>query len=54
MEQKEKEPVMAASEEVSRQFKTLIDAQELDSLKPMQHLMYSLLSFSRLYNWTLD
>ncbi|KAH7544584.1 hypothetical protein FEM48_Zijuj01G0001300 [Ziziphus jujuba var. spinosa] len=42
MEQKKKEPVMAASEEVSCQFKTLIDAQELDSLKQMQHLMYSL------------
>ncbi|XP_015881702.1 kxDL motif-containing protein LO9-177 isoform X2 [Ziziphus jujuba] len=39
MEQKKKEPVMAASEEVSCQFKTLIDAQELDSLKQMQHLI---------------
>lgn len=39
--QKEKDPVMAASEEVSRQVKTLVDAQDLDSLKQMQHLMYS-------------
>lgn len=53
-QQKEKEPVMAASEEVSQQFKTLVDAQDLDSLKQMQHLMYSLsLSLSRLYNLTL-
>ncbi|KAF3450310.1 hypothetical protein FNV43_RR06390 [Rhamnella rubrinervis] len=40
MEQQGKnEPVMAASEEVSQQFKTLVDAQDLDSLKQTQHLI---------------
>lgn len=40
MEQTEKETVRAASVEVSREFKTLINAEDLDSLKQLQHLMY--------------
>ncbi|XP_059440034.1 kxDL motif-containing protein LO9-177-like [Corylus avellana] len=39
MEQTEKETVRAASEEVSREFKTLINAEDLDSLKQLQHLI---------------
>ncbi|XP_062095005.1 kxDL motif-containing protein LO9-177-like [Humulus lupulus] len=39
MEQKQKEPFREASEEVSREFKTLIDSQHLDSLKQMQNLI---------------
>ncbi|XVF23122.1 hypothetical protein REPUB_Repub13aG0010500 [Reevesia pubescens] len=35
----EKESIRAASEEVSRQFKTLIDANDLDSLKHLQLLI---------------
>ncbi|KHG23126.1 Cytochrome P450 [Gossypium arboreum] len=37
--EKEIESMKAASEEVSRQFKTLIDANDLDSLKHLQLLM---------------
>ncbi|MFQ6658234.1 hypothetical protein Gotur_027592 [Gossypium turneri] len=37
--EKEIESMRAASEEVSRQFKTLIDANDLDSLKHLQLLM---------------
>ncbi|MBA0663193.1 hypothetical protein Goklo_007227, partial [Gossypium klotzschianum] len=37
--EKEIESMRAASEEVSRQFKTLIDANDLDSLKHLQHLI---------------
>ncbi|XVF75069.1 hypothetical protein PTKIN_Ptkin13bG0158900 [Pterospermum kingtungense] len=37
--EKEKESIRAASEEVSRQFKTLIDANDLDSLKHLQLLI---------------
>ncbi|TQD70252.1 hypothetical protein C1H46_044212 [Malus baccata] len=40
MEQTKKETIREASEEVSNEFKTLIDAQDLDSLKQLQHLMY--------------
>ncbi|KAL5577381.1 hypothetical protein UlMin_019080 [Ulmus minor] len=39
MEQKEKEPIEEASEEVSREFKTLINSQDLESLKQTQHLI---------------
>ena len=46
MEQTEKEAIRAASAEVSREFKTLINADDLDSLKQSQHLMYIPLSLS--------
>nr|XP_023886262.1 uncharacterized protein LOC111998397 isoform X2 [Quercus suber] len=39
MEQTEKEAMRAASAEVSREFKTLINADDLDSLKQSQHLI---------------
>ncbi|KAM4112392.1 hypothetical protein ACJW30_05G137200 [Castanea mollissima] len=39
MEQPEKEAIRAASAEVSREFKTLINADDLDSLKQSQHLI---------------
>ncbi|XWS11543.1 hypothetical protein CRYUN_Cryun37aG0007400 [Craigia yunnanensis] len=39
MEETEKESIRAASEELSRQFKTLIDANDLDSLKHLQLLI---------------
>ncbi|XP_059666190.1 kxDL motif-containing protein LO9-177 [Cornus florida] len=39
MDQSEKESIREASEEVSREFKTLIDAEELDSLKQLQLLI---------------
>jgi hypothetical protein len=44
MEQTEKESIRAASGEVSREFKTLINAEDLDSLNQLQHLMYISLS----------
>ena len=46
MEQTEKEAIRAASAEVSREFKTLINADDLDSLKQSQHLMCISLSLS--------
>ncbi|XAR72538.1 hypothetical protein NMG60_11019216 [Bertholletia excelsa] len=39
MEQTDKESIQAASEEVSREFKTLINGENLDSLKQLQHLI---------------
>ncbi|XP_057970242.1 kxDL motif-containing protein LO9-177-like isoform X2 [Malania oleifera] len=39
MEPSEIESISAASAEVSRQFKTLINAEDLESLKQLQHLM---------------
>lgn len=48
MEQMEKEVIREASVEVSHEFKTLIDSQDLDSLKQLQHLMYCFLSLSLL------
>ena len=45
-EQTEKEAIRAASAEVSHEFKTLINADDLDSLKQSQHLMYISLSLS--------
>ena len=47
-EQTEKEAIRAASAEVSHEFKTLINADDLDSLKQSQHLMYISLSLSLL------
>ena len=38
---KEKEPIREASEEVSHEFKTLIDPQHLNSLNQMQNLLYA-------------
>ena len=35
----EKESIKAAAEEVSLQFKTLMNSEEVDSLKQLQHLM---------------
>ncbi|KAK1407739.1 hypothetical protein QVD17_39365 [Tagetes erecta] len=35
----EKEAIIASSEEVSQEFKTLIDSQDLDSLKHLQHII---------------
>ena len=46
MQQTEKEAIRAASEEVSCEFKTLINPDHLDSLKQLQHLMYISLSLS--------
>ena len=50
-EQTEKEAIRAASAEVSREFKTLINADDLDSLKQSQHLMYIPLSLSLSHSW---
>jgi hypothetical protein len=52
MEQTEKESVRAASEEVSGEFKTLVNAEDLDSLKQLQHLMY--ISLSMDYNMFVE
>ncbi|KAL8171729.1 hypothetical protein V2J09_023533 [Rumex salicifolius] len=38
-ETEEKTAISAASEEVSREFKTLISSDDMDSLKQMQHLI---------------
>ena len=46
MQQTEKEAIRAASEKVSCEFKTLINPDDLDSLKQLQHLMYISLSLS--------
>ena len=66
MEESEKEAIREASEEVSHEFKSLINTKDLDSLKQLQLLMYILpipLSeyspVSRLYdimfwNWDLN
>lgn len=39
MEETEKESIKSASEEISSEFKTLINAKDLDSLKQLQNLM---------------
>ncbi|KAI3740594.1 hypothetical protein L2E82_31062 [Cichorium intybus] len=39
MEQAEKEAIVAASKEVSHEFKTLIDPQDMDSLKQLQNII---------------
>lgn len=50
--EKEIESIRAASEEVSRQFKALIDANDLDSLKHLQLLMYfSIYFFFHWHGW---
>lgn len=41
MEQSEKESIREASKEASAEFKTLINEDDLDSLKQLQHLMYT-------------
>ena len=46
MQQTEKEAIRVASEEVSCEFKTLINPYDLDSLKQLQHLIYISLSLS--------
>lgn len=43
--EKEKEPAMVASEELSREFKTLVNAQDLHSLKQLQLTMYFFVFF---------
>lgn len=40
-----KDPVRLASDEISNEFKTLVDSHDLDSLKQLQNLMYALPSF---------
>lgn len=45
MEETEKESVKSASEEISKEFKTLINAQDLDSLKQLQNLMTAMQFF---------
>ncbi|CAD5169649.1 kxDL motif-containing protein LO9-177 [Musa acuminata AAA Group] len=35
----ERESIKAASEEISRQFGTLVDAEEIESIKQLQHLI---------------
>lgn len=42
MEESEKEAIREASEEVSHEFKSLINTKDLDSLKQLQLLMYIL------------
>lgn len=37
--EKEKEPITAASEELSREFKTLVNTEDLHSLEQLQHIM---------------
>ncbi|XP_059288572.1 kxDL motif-containing protein LO9-177 [Lycium barbarum] len=39
MEETEKESIKSASEEISKQFKTLINSQDLESLKQLQNLI---------------
>ncbi|KAJ0080799.1 hypothetical protein Patl1_11368 [Pistacia atlantica] len=39
MEEREKQSIKEASEEVSREFKTLIKAEDLNSLKQLQYLI---------------
>ncbi|KAJ4849724.1 hypothetical protein Tsubulata_036158 [Turnera subulata] len=39
MEQAEKDSIREASKEVSKEFKTLIDENDLDSIKQLQHLI---------------
>ncbi|XP_022864228.1 kxDL motif-containing protein CG10681-like [Olea europaea var. sylvestris] len=39
MDQSEKESIRAASEEISRELKTLVDSQDLDAVKQSQHLI---------------
>ncbi|XP_010923679.1 kxDL motif-containing protein LO9-177 isoform X1 [Elaeis guineensis] len=39
MGEEERESIRAASEEVSRQFKTLINGEEVESVKQIQHLI---------------
>lgn len=36
----EKESVESASSEISREFRTLVDSKDLDSIKQSQNLMY--------------
>lgn len=49
MEESKKAAIREASEEVSHEFKTLINTQDLDSLKQLQLLMYvSPISFFRI------
>ena len=48
MQQTEKEAIRVASEEVSCEFKTLINPHDLDSLKQLQHLIFISLSLSLL------
>lgn len=45
MGEEERELIRAASEEVSRQFKTLINGEEVESVKELQHLMSSFFGF---------
>lgn len=40
MAKQENESIRSASEEISREFKTLVDSRDLDSLKQSQNLMY--------------
>lgn len=37
--EEEKESIAAASEEVSHQFKTVINSNDVESLRQLQHLM---------------
>lgn len=39
------EPIREASQQVSEEFKTLVDAQDLNSLRHLQHLMYVIIVF---------
>ena len=40
MEPAEKESIKAAAEDISREFKTLVNSEDLDSIRQLQHLMY--------------
>ena len=42
MEESEKEAIREASKEASHEFKTLVNTQDLDSLKQLQLIMYIL------------
>ncbi|WOK99520.1 kxDL motif-containing protein 1 [Canna indica] len=39
MELEERECIRAASEDISRQFRTLVNAEEVESIKQLQHLI---------------
>ncbi|XP_071921257.1 kxDL motif-containing protein LO9-177 isoform X2 [Coffea arabica] len=39
MEPAEKESIKAAAEDISREFKTLVNSEDLDSIRQLQHLI---------------
>lgn len=51
--EKEKNPAEAASEQVSREFKTLVCAEDVQSLKQLQLTMYYFFPFSPNACWII-